>query len=731
MTSQSSSAPASSTTLESPVKQLLPLITAGLVTGIIAVTIAAAFGTLLFSCGGDGCVALGITLMLLSTMVISLLLSFTSSFRGMIGGLQDSVLPILSLAVVAVIDQMPALASDGELLINLMATLGLASLLTGGVLLLLGQLKLGSLIRYIPYPVTGGFLAGTGLLLAEGAIKIETGEGILPSISQPDLLVKWLPILVFAILLLIAVRKIDHILTVPGMILAASLIFALIPALTGASGATPQSILPRSALPSIDPALLQAINWKIIIGQSGNLVVVALISLLSISLNVSGLELATQQDIDLNHELKASGYTNLAVGLIGGMVGSPILSDTTLVRRLGVRSRWVGVIVALVCVLGLFMGRTLLVVIPQQVLSGLLLFLGLDFLLTWLYETWFKLPKTDYLIIVTIMLVITLVGMLQGVALGLLLSAFLFMVNFSRIGVIKDRLSGITHRSNVERPRLYRQLLEKKGHWLLILRLQGYIFFGTANALMEQFHRHITQEDTRGPRYVVLDFRLVTGLDTSAVFSFTKMRQVAAKNNIKLVFTNLSEQICQQMENVMVEGQTFIFDDLDHGTEWCEDQMIDVFNSTGLAARPANLDELLAAGLRSRDDAEVLLRYFEETTVQPGDPLIRQGDQPLGIYFVKSGQVSVILCCEDGAEIRLRSLGVGTVIGEMGIYLSAPASASVVADEETQFYVLSTDCLHRLGTEEPGIAAAFHRFMAQYLAEKLVGSDKAIQAILS
>jgi SulP family sulfate permease len=88
------------------------------------------------------------------------------------------------------------------------------------VFLSLGQFKLGNLIRFIPYPVIGGVLAGSGLLLTFGGISVMTGVSVslfhLLPIIQPGLWVKWLPGLLFAVFLLVALRRRNHILIVPG-----------------------------------------------------------------------------------------------------------------------------------------------------------------------------------------------------------------------------------------------------------------------------------------------------------------------------------------------------------------------------------------------------------------------------------------------------------------------------------------------------------------------------------
>ena len=83
-------------------------------------------------------------------------------------------------------------------------------------------------------------------------------------------------------------------------------------------------------------------------------------------------------------------------------------------------------------------------------------------------------------------------------------------------------MSGNRYQSTVVRPRLYEKLLCQKGDWLYILKLHGFIFFGTADQLLTQLQRRLNDPKQLNLRYVVFDFQQVTGLDSSAVLSFIK-----------------------------------------------------------------------------------------------------------------------------------------------------------------------------------------------------------------
>jgi SulP family sulfate permease len=478
-----------------------------------------------------------------------------------------------------------------------------------------------------------------------------------------------------------------------------------------------------------DWAALQQIHWDVIGRQAGNLAAVVMVSVITILLRATGIELITAQNADLNHELRAAGLANLVAGLGGGMIGFHSLIDAVLAHKMKA-TRLVGVVLAGICSVALVAGGAFLSFFPRPVLGGLLLFLGLDLIIEWVYKPWFKLPKVDYAMVILILAAINLIGFLEGVGLGLALAMVVFIVNYSSLSVVKHTLSGATYTSNVDRPRLYHQLLRQKGHWLYILELQGFIFFGTAQRLLDQIRQRIHDPALSPPHFVVLDFRLVSGLDSSAVLSFAKMKQLAQAHHFTLVLTHLAPKMQPQVSELFADPPVCrAFPDLDHGLEWCEDQAIETFESVGLSAKPPTLLKQLEKGLPRTVNAALLLASFERREFAPGACLICQGAESRELYIIEMGQVTVQRQLSSGA-VRLRTLGAGTIVGELGLYLRQPASASVVADQLTVAYSLTAAQLQRMEHDAPELASAFHRFIVGLLSERVARMNSTVQALL-
>ena len=723
----------------------LPLnLLAGLVVGVVVVIVALSFAALVFSGELAGLVPRGIGLALYTAVVVGLVVALGSSFPGMVATPQDSPAAITALLAAATAAAMPAAATSGELFVTVVVAIGLTTTLTGVFFLLLGHFKLGGLVRFLPYPVIGGFLAGTGWLILRGSIGVMAGVsptlGGLGALLAGDALLRWLPGAVFGTLLFLVFRRYGNYLILPGMLVGSIALFYLVLWATGVSiGDAEARGLLLGPLPSgelwqpLSPAELGQVHWGVLLGQVGSMAVLLLVSVVALLLNASGLELVVERDVDLDRELRSAGVANLVAGLGGGLVGFQTLSLSLLGHRMAASSRLVGLLTAGVCALTLFLGSAVLSLFPKACLGGLLFFLGLAFLGEWVWDAWFKLPRLDYFVVLVILVVIGTVGFLESVGLGIVIAVVLFAVNYSRIDVVKHTLSGAEHTSNVFRPRHQRRLLHEMGGRHFILGLQGFLFFGTANNLLERLRRRLDDPGGEPPSYVLLDFRLVTGLDSSAVLSFVKMRQLAEARGFRLVFSHLAPDIVQQLERggFPVSGDDLVhtFPELDRGLEWCEDRLLE---EQGIAVedRPRPLAEQLAASYPELPDPGRLMRYLERLEVEAGYYLMRQGKAADDLFFIESGTVTAQLELGDGETLRLMTIGAGTVVGEMELYMDQPRSASVVAERPSVIHRLTSAGLARMGDETPDLAAAFHKLIARLLAERLDRNNKTMEALL-
>lgn len=718
---------------------LLPAISAGLIAGVVAVILQISFAALVFSGELAPFVSRGIGMALYGACAIGLVGAFLSSYPGTVSLPQSVPMAILGLTAGAIVAAMPEATPEAKLATVLVA-IATTSLCAGLFFVVLGVLRLGRLIRFVPYPVIGGFLAGTGWLLVRGAVRVMLeGEGPVGVLSAPAL-ARWLPGLAIGAALLFLMRRIQHYLVLPVATLGAILLFYAAAFLGGGDVASLTASgwllgeFPSALLWSpLTPSLIHQADWSVVLGSLSGAGTLLAISTVALLLNASGMELAADTDIDFDRELRSAGVGNLLSAGGGGPVGYLSLTLSMMSARVGARTRLVGVVAALVCATAALAGAGLFSYLPRPVLGGLLVFIGLDLLVQWLMEAYRRLPRNDYLLIVLITITISAVGFLEGVGAGVVIALVLFATSYSRVNVVKHALSGASFRSNVERAHEERGALDASGQQVWILELHGFLFFGTANGLLNRVRARVDDASQPTLRFLVLDFRLVTGIDSSAVYSFLKMRRLAESQGFVLVFALDDAEILKQMEasgfHFAEHATTPVFGDLDRAVEWCEDRILSGAALTRFA-RDRSLHEVLMSLLPPDADAERLERFFERQEVAQGTVLIEQGKPVEALYFVESGRVTVRLVTDRGEPARLRDMGAGTVVGEIGLYLGQSASAQVVAGEDSVLCRLSADALARMEAEAPEVAAAFHKLIARLLGERVVHSNQILRALL-
>jgi sulfate permease, SulP family len=732
--------------------RLIPTLTAGVVIGVLEVVLATSFAALIF--GGRGAVHLpeAVGFSLFGAVAVMTVIALWSSIPGMVGSLQDTTAVLLALLSVTVttdrslelgytVEQTAALS---ETFLTVVAAIALASALTGVFFLVLGTLRLGDLVRFVPYPVIGGFLAGTGWLLFKGGIGVLTGRSLtlasIETFARPGAVLKWLPGLLFALVLLLVVRQFRHFLTIPGALVAGVALFYVVLWATGTSVGVAENrgwllgpFPPGGAL--FDPALGEAFtyaNWGAILGQTLNILTLLLVAVLALLVNATGIELVADRDTDVNRELRAAGLANVAGASGGGIVGFQALSLTALARRTGATTRLVGLVAAAVCLVALAFGAQALSLFPRPVLGGLVVFLGLAFLVEWVVEARTKLLRRDHLVVLLILVAVALLGFLEGVVVGLLLAAMLFVVDYSRINVVKNEIGGSLYRSKVEREPDHLEILRSEGDRIHVVTLQGIVFFGTAHSLLERIRRRAQDSALPKLEFLVLDFRRVTTLDSSAVLAFVKVQHLAESRAFTLVLTGLSDAVRRQLEQggfAVAEPQVRNFAELDRGVEWCEDRVLEA----RVAAAPKRrqpLAALLRRGFGDSTDSRRLMEYLEPLEIEAGQELIRQGDSSDDLYFLESGRLTAQLRGPDGEAIRIQTMGPGTVVGEVSLYGGTARTASVVSETPSRLHRLTRASLEVMEERDPELATALHRLFARLLASRLADTQRTVRALL-
>ncbi|MDB5804842.1 MAG: sulfate permease-like transporter, superfamily [Betaproteobacteria bacterium] len=700
-----------------------------MVIGVVSLSYSFSFAALVFSGPLSSGLGYGISAAMVGAVVIGLLMAWKSAFPFAIAGPENNVVAVLAAAAALLAAHLPAGLSPRESAVNAMYLLVSSGVVMGLTLYVLGAARLGRWIRYVPYPVTGGFMAGVGWLMVSGGLQITTDEPLswaaLADPAAGQFAWKALAALAWAGVLTAALKRFKHLLAMPVMLLVGILGVLGVLALTGISleearhsgwlyGLPGRSVWwqPWSAA---DFALIDA---GALADRLGDLVTVALVSTLTILMNSTALEIESHSDIDLDRELRMHGAALLANAACGGMPGNVGLSRSLLNLRLGSTSRAGGLAMAAASLGLMFAGPSIISFIPRLLLGGLIISMGGATLWSWLVAARRTCSWPEYLTILLIALVVIVWGFVTGVLTGVIASCLIFAVNYGRVSVVKHHLNAAIFTSSRVRAGAQGSYLKNAGDAIRVFVLQGFIFFGTADRLYRILLEQLV--DTARPvEFMILDFRFVHGIDSSALSSFRKIHAAAAARGVTLVITGANAALAADLASLARRGWSEArYANLDAGLEWCESELLRRHGPDEHTITP-DVIAWLAREFGARESAHQLLHYVNRIEVAAGEYLCRQGEAADAMFFVDEGEVSVERSAGDGQIMRLRTLGRHTMIGEMGLYRSELRAASVVAQHYSVVYVLSRDALERMRAESPALAEALCVALIRVMSERL------------
>ena len=651
--------------------------------------------------------------------------AFTLSYRGTIVQPQDVTALILSLAAASIAGSWRDAASD-ELFATVAVLVAVASAATGAATLIFGRLRLGHIVRFIPYPVLGGFLAATGYLLVTGAIGMALRNNV--SIWSANVLFapgnpeKWGPWIVAAALFYIAVKRIQHGLVLPTCFVVAVLCFYGALWLLGIDVATAQTygLLLRpfeeaNLYSSLDPGLLVQARWDVVATQLPSVLTVIGMATIGSLLNVSGLELATGQDIDPNRELRGVGIANLAAAMVGGMVGYHLVSQTLFAKALKITGRAAGISVTLITLAVLFLGTTYLSVLPIGVFAAVIAFLGIDLLVTWLWVERRRLPFRDFLVVVLILAVAATIGFLQAIATGIIAASLLFIFAYSQVDVVRLKTTGARKRSGVERGQRDLEVLAERGDRLAIYELSGYLFFGTAHRLISEISEDLVAQSKE---FLLLNFRRVQGVDASAAFALGRLAQHCAANGVTLIFCGLSNRLSETLDRAGISAKSsppLFFEHIDDALQFVEDKLLQPYTRQD-RAEP---DTVILDELRRLAQPLDPLDLFKVLDVAKDQVVIQQDSEADDLLVLVSGALRVEYLRPDGSKIPVANILPGAVVGEIAFYAGERRTAQVVAEQDCRLIEISRRTLAELEKSQPVLVGNIHRMAATNLATRL------------
>ncbi|WP_149141014.1 SulP family inorganic anion transporter [Gemmobacter caeruleus] len=411
----------------------------------------------------------------------------------------------------------------------------LATLLSGAMLLALGMARLGTYIRFIPYPVTLGFTAGIAVIIFASQLRDLFGlhlPGAEPSellhklsalwaaretVSGPALLVS-----LVTVALILGLRRLAP--RWPAMLIAVAAMSVLaalgLPVETVGSrfGALPR-LLPAPALPPMGAeAVLAALPWAVSFTLLG-----AIESLLS-AVVADGMSGRQHRP---NAELIAQGIANIGSGLFGGFCVTGTIARTATNVRSGSRGPVSGMLHAVFLALALLVAAPLAAYIPLAALAGVLATVAWNMIERHEIAGMIRASRVDAAVMVVTFLLVIFRDLSAGIVVGFALSGLVFVKRMSDAAEVAPHADAVADPGREDR---------------VIYRLSGPFFFGAAaqlGAVLDRIADH--------PRVVIVDFSAVPLIDTSGARSLELLATKLRKRGGALWFVGMRPRVAVEL----------------------------------------------------------------------------------------------------------------------------------------------------------------------------------------
>ena len=709
----------------------------GSAASVLSVTFGLSYALLIFAGPLAPYLSYGVAATFIASAVLAAVISLGSSLPFAVGGPESSTAAMTGILASSMVERITAADPSAPLLAPVLVTLALTTIATGFVLCCCGLTRLGRAIRYVPYPVVGGFLGATGWLIMLGAIRVITGHRLqfatLGQFQNTLTLSELLAACAMALILYLTWHRSRTPFGLPailvGGVMAAHLVFRLAGISLADAQAWGWTFTPPPSVTFMLPWSVDEIRhypWYTLPELWGNLVAVVFVTASCTLFNTTGVEVALHREANLERELNVTGVANILSGAFGGYTGCISVSRSVLNFKGGGSGRLSGLTVATISALMLAFAPTLLGYMPKFVLGGLLIYLGADQLHKWIVQSRRRLSFTEYLSLLAIIVIIVQWGFIAGILIGVVIGCTTFALSAARIDSIKYGFDGTEYRSSLDRSREDQAVLSAHGGKIQGLNLQSYLFFGSANRL----YQHVKALLAHHPecRFLVFDFKLVTGIDSSAAYSFAQIKRTAQDRDIKLVLVHLplaTEKALRSSE--FISQDVSIIPELDHALEWCENEII--VQHQGLEQEETSLRDWFREILGSAEDAGELIHRCERLEVDAGQIIVNAGDAADSMHFILDGRVGIMIPKGEGGTTRVRSLGRYTTIGEMGLVSQAPRNATIQAEVASVLYVLSTHQFEALKNENPLLGQKLLTYFVSVMAERLTFANRLVAVL--
>lgn len=703
----------------------------GLTASLVALPICMALGMTAFQPLGKDFVAQGVVAGLYSLLLAPFIVSL---FGGSIPQIVCPTAPLAVMAgsIIATLMQQPEF-SNTHLLLLFFAAIIVCSGLFQIAFVFTGA---GKLIKFIPYPVVAGFMNGIALIFFLHQLKPILGvdhEQSYTAILAGQAGIHYGALLAGLATIIASLLSERWTERIPGDVIGLGVGIAVFFALgrffdPGMLRLEDNPLIigpiPRS-LPS--PKQLFAFmesGGEIPLGKWLHILIPALtlsiIAALESLLATVVVDKKTKVRHDSDREVVGQGIGNIATGLFGALPVAAALPETMVNLNNGGRTHLSGIIVSAIIAGIVLLLRPFAEWIPISVLAGILvvtagrIFEYASLNLVKKRSTWENLG-----VVLIVTLITVSVDLVTAVGIGIVIAAFLFVKEQIGQTLIRRKFTGDHLHSKSVRDEGATRILEEKGNFISIYELSGSLFFGSCDKLLLEI------EKDKQSRCLILDLKRVNSIDITGAQLLLQIIERLHGEGRHLLLSNLDSRLRKYMEDLHIieaVGENQIFPDMDFALDWAENYLIQQ-EGHAKTKKALSLHDLSVFSSLSSAQVHSLQHYLQPIKFQAGEIVFRQGDPGDGIYFILSGQVSVV---DEGQERRLASFNEGVFFGDMGLLEDKPRSATVRCDTGADLLFMSKKNFQKMLAEEPMVANAILLKISYVLANRLRVTNKEV-----
>jgi sulfate permease, SulP family len=619
----------------------------------------------------------------------------------------------------------------------------------GGVFqALFGLVRLGSLIRFTPHPVMAGLQNAAAALLFLVQLGDVCGfDHNIPFNAVFGHLAEVKPLsLAVALITFVVMWKARAITTkIPSLLVGlgvgTALYFVLVLAGFGAQ------LGPVIGLPVAveSPTPYRAIGDLTHLGDFAELLpfiisgafALALVAAMDALLCAKIVMPADAKKVDGDRLLMRLGVGNVLSACFGGITSGINIGPSLANRAFGAKTSLSVLINAAILLLMSSVLFPVVSYIPRVVLSATIMVIAVQHVDPWSIDLVRRIRTSasrqrglmllDLLVVAVVATLSVTINIALAVFLGIVIAIALFVARMSRSNIRRQYNCDKIHSRKARTPE-ETTLLEKRGGDILVLELQGVLFFGSAEMLSDDIER----ASAAGMRTIILDLRRVTEIDATGARILTDIQASLARKNqhLALALAKNSQTAARLSEAGIIEaiGTSCVFEDIDRAMEWAEDELI----RTG--GKDTKSDEIPLASVDllstlTSAEREAIERHARRQTFPRGKIIFREGDPGQELFIVTKGRASAYLKQVNGGEIRLATFAPGTIFGELATLDAGPRSASVVADDDVICYVLSDQQFAALAKDAPSVAIKLLSGLGRELSRRLRRANQTIHQL--